>query len=236
MANKKSSTNTKSNSVNQNVLSRIESEKIKPDSEAEVVGRRLLPVLAAGVLAVFSGLVVYSVLRMLTFYGNFGSNESGGILLSLGLLFVTLLGIGLCAVAISRSDWGYRYRAGGVIAVALAVTLAFGLVFTQGPVERFLDDIGVTSRFRLDERMLNESAAYGKIIEVSNDSLRVEIMGGGSLRVKREKNARIYPRGFKLDKGQIVAVLIDDRGVAKWIRILPENHPAGRGLQNDFLR
>lgn len=226
MAEKKKT--SKVHSLNESVISRIEKEKIKPDSEVEVVGKRLLPVLAAGVLAVFSGLVVYSVLRMLTFYGSFGSRESGGILLSLGLLGATLLGVSLCATAISRSDWGYRYRAGGIIAVALAVTLAFGLVFTQGPVERFLDNIGVTSRFRLDERMLNESAVYGRIAKLNNQDLRVEIMGGGELNIKQDRNTRIYPRGFKLSVGQAVAVLIDDNGVARWIRVLPDDHPAGR--------
>ncbi len=218
---------TKKDSLNSSVLWRIESEKIKPDSEVEVVGRRLLPVLAAGILALFSGLVVYSVLRMLTFYGSFGSSESGGILLSLGLLAATLLGVTLCATAISRSDWGYRYRAGGIIAVALAVTLAFGLVFTQGPVERFLDNIGVTSRFRLDERMLNDSAVYGRVTKLNKDDLRIELMGGGELQVKTEKSTRIYPRGFVIREGEVVAVLIDERGVAKWVRVLPEDHPAG---------
>jgi hypothetical protein len=66
----------KMESLNKNVISRIEAEKIKPDSEVEVVGKRLLPIVAAGVLAILSGLAVYSVLRMLTFYGSFGSDEA----------------------------------------------------------------------------------------------------------------------------------------------------------------
>jgi hypothetical protein len=220
----------KMESLNKNVISRIEAEKIKPDSEVEVVGKRLLPIVAAGVLAILSGLAVYSVLRMLTFYGSFGSDEAGGFLLALSLTGATLLGVTLCAVAISKSDWGYKHRVGGIVALALAVVLAFGMVLMQGPVERFLDNAGITSRLRLDERMLNESAVYGKITKLNSDNLRIEIMGGGTLKIDLQKSTRIYPRGFKLSEGQAVAVLIDDEGAAKWIRVLPDDHPVGRDI------
>lgn len=210
------------------VLRRIQLEKIKPDSEIEVRGKRLIPVLAAGVLALFSGLVIYSVLRMITFYGSFGSSESGGLLWSLLLLLMTFVGIGLCVLAISRSDWGYRHRVGGIAAVVVAVVLAFSTVLMQGPIERFIDSIGLGSKIRLEERMLDESSVYGLVTSVSERDFRIELMGGGSVRVKVDGQTRVYPNSSRIRQGQVVAVLMKEDSVARWVRILPANHPAGR--------
>lgn len=212
-----------------NILEKIQAENLKPKSEVRVTGKQILPLLLGAFFAVCSGLAIYGVASSVRFYSDYG--ELSSLLVSLGMLFALLVLIGIAAWTIHRSEWGYKFRYTVVWMIVLFSSIGIGAVLMHGPVERFVDKFGLNDRLRAEDRLLGESAVYGKIGAVGDDRIRIDIAGGGFLNVGIERDTKIFPMGMDLETGQTVGVILkSDSKTAKWVRVLPPNHPAGRGV------
>jgi hypothetical protein len=109
-ANKKEKAEVETPRVKLNALQRISGGEIEPKSELRVVCKRLLPVSLAGLFALLSGVAIYTTLRTVLFYRNYGENSA--LLLSLFLIRATMLSLNLYGGVFfaRRSEWGYRFR------------------------------------------------------------------------------------------------------------------------------
>lgn len=212
------------------VLETIESEKLKPKSEIRTTGKHFFPLVLGFFFALCSGIAIYGVANSVRFYSDYGDISS--LVVSLGMLFALILMVGIATWAIHRSDWGYRLRYTVVLLIVLFSSIGIGAVLMQGPVERLVDKLGINNNLRPEDRMLNDSAIYGKINTVNDENLRVDIMGGGVVNIEIDGRTRVFPLGTELKGGQVVAVILrSDDNVAKWVRVLPPNHPAGHGMR-----
>lgn len=211
------------------VLEKIESEKLKPKSEIRTTGKQFFPLVLGLFFALCSGVAIYGVASSVRFYSDYGDVSS--LLVSLMMLFALVLMVGIATWAIHRSEWGYRLRYTVVLLIVLFSSIGVGAVLMQGPVERLVDKLGLNDNLRAEDRLLGESTIYGKIGRVEGQDLRIDIMGGGSVSVEIDNQTRVFPLGADLRQGQTVGVILrSDSGVAKWVRVLPPNHPVGKGL------
>lgn len=212
------------------VLEKIEAEKLKPKSEVRVTGKQFFPLVLGIFFAFCSGLAVYGVASSVRFYSDYG--EVSSLLVSLLMLFALVFLIGTATWAIHRSEWGYRLRYAVVLLIVLFSSVGIGAVLMQGPVERLVDRLGVNDNLRAEDRLLGESAVYGRITSIDDENLRLEIMGGGVINVEIDSKTRVFPLGAELKRTQVVGVILrSDSNVAKWVRVLPANHPAGKRLE-----
>lgn len=215
-------------------LERIEVEKLKPKSEIRTTGKRFLPIVIGTLFALVSGMVIYGSTSAVRFYADYGDISS--LLFSLALLIFMCALIAAATWTVHRSEWGYRLRSYVVLVIILASAVGFAAVLMQGPVERFADRIGLTNRLRVEDRMFGESTIYGRISEVSGSSIKVELMGGGLINIAIDNETRFFPRDSKLKKGQVVGVILKSNSkLARWIRVLPPDHPAGRKVVSRFF-
>lgn len=211
------------------ILEKIQSENLKPKSEVRVTGKQVLPLLLGVFFALCSGLAVYGVASSVRFYSDYG--EISSLLVSLGMLFALMLLIGIAAWTIHRSEWGYKFRYTVVWMIVLFSSIGIGAVLMQGPVERMVDKFGLNDRLRAEDRLFGNSTVYGKVSIVTEDRIRIEIMGGGFLNVDIDKDTKVYPIGARVSNGQLVGVILKtDSKTAKWIRVLPPNHPLEKAL------
>ena len=210
-------------------LERIQAEHLKPKSEVRVTGKRFFPIVVGGFFAAVSGVAVYGVASAVRFYGDYGDLSS--LVWSL-VLFAMVVGfISLAAWAIHRSEWGYRLRYAVVVMIAVASSIGLGAVLMQEPVERIIDRVGIAGNLRAEDRILNSSTVYGRILVVDEDRLVVDLVGGQSLEAKLSSSTKIFPREVKLKNGQLVAVILkNETNEAVWVRVLPSDHPSGRDL------
>lgn len=209
------------------VLEKIESEKLKPKSEIRTAGKQFFPLVLGIFFALCSGLAIYGVASSVRFYSDYGDVSS--LLVSLFMLLALMLMVGVATWAIHRSEWGYRLRYAVVFLIVLFSSVAIGAVLMQGPVERLVDRLGLNDNLRAEDRILNESTIYGRISEVDEQNLRVSLTGGSSLMIGLDDQTKIFPFGTDLKIGQVVAVIVkSDSNVAKWVRVLPPSHPAGK--------
>jgi len=212
------------------VLEKIESEKLKPKSEIRTTGKQFFPLVLGLFFALCSGVAIYGVASSVRFYSDYGDVSS--LLVSLLMLFALVLMVGIATWAIHRSEWGYRFRYTVVLLIVLFSSIGIGAVLMQGPVERLVDRLGLNDNLRAEDRLLGESTIYGKIAQIEDQDLRIDIMGGGSVSVEIDSQTRVFPLGADLKQGQTVGVILrSDSDVAKWVRVLPPNHPAGRVIQ-----
>lgn len=209
------------------ILEKIQEEKLKPKSEVRVTGKQFFPLALGVFFALCSGLAIYGVASSVRFYSDYG--EVSSLLISLAMLFALILLIGIATWTIHRSEWGYKLRYTVVLMIVLFSSIGIGAVLMQGPVERVVDKLGLNDRLRAEDRLLGESTVYGKVGEVKESSLKIELMGGGSLNVTVNDDTRVFPLGAVVKPGQVVGVILrEDSSVAKWVRVLPPDHPAGR--------
>lgn len=212
------------------ILEKIEAEKLKPKSEIRTTGKQLLPLALGVFFALCSGVAIYGVASSVRFYSDYGDLSS--LAVSLMMLFGLILMIGAATWVIHRSEWGYRLRYAVVLLIVLSSSIAIGAVLMQGPVERLVDRLGLNDNLRAEDRILNEGTVYGKISQVDGQNLRLSLTGGGSLRVGLDDQTRVFPFGADLRDGQVVAVIVrSDSNVAKWVRVLPPDHPAGKDFR-----
>lgn len=211
------------------VLEKIQEDKLKPKSEIRTTGKQLFPLALGAFFALCSGLAIYGMASSVRFYSDYGDISS--LLISLAMLFALILLIGIATWTIHRSEWGYRLRYTVVLMIVLFSSLGIGAVLMQGPVERIVDKFGLNNRLRAEDRLLGESTLYGTISAVDRGNIKVDLMGGGLLNVEVDEDTRVYPAGMELKPGQVVGVILESESkTAKWIRVLPPNHPAGRKL------
>lgn len=211
------------------VLEKIQEEKLKPKSEIRTTGKLFFPLALGAFFALCSGLAIYGVASSVRFYSDYGGISS--LLVSLAMLFALILLIGIATWTIHRSEWGYRLRYTVVLMIVLFSSVGIGAVLMQGPVERFVDKLGLNDRLRAEDRLLGESTIYGKIEVVNEDDIKVDLMGGGLLNVGLDSDTRVFPMGAELKAGQVVGVILrQDSNTAKWVRVLPPNHPAGQRM------
>lgn len=212
-----------------NVLEKIQAEKLKPKSEVRVVGKQLLPLALGAFFALCSGLAIYGVASSVRFYSDYG--EISSLLISLAMLFALIALVGIATWTIHRSEWGYRLRYMVVLMIVLFSSVGVGAVLMQGPVERVVDKLGLNDRLRAEDRLLGESTIYGTISSIGEDNVKVELMGGGVLNVSIDEDTKVFPMGMDLRPGQVVGVILrSESKTAKWVRVLPPNHPAGRKM------
>jgi len=212
------------------VLEKIESEKLKPKSEVRVTGKQLFPLALGSFFALCSGIAIYGVASSVRFYSDYGDISS--LLVSLFMLFGLILMVGIATWAIHRSEWGYRLRYTVVLLIVLFSSIGIGAVLMQSPVERLVDKLGLNDNLRAEDRLLGESTIYGKIGQIDGQDLIINIMGGESVSVEVDGQTRVFPLGVDLKEGQVVGVILrSDSNTAKWVRVLPPNHPAGRGIR-----
>lgn len=212
------------------VLEKIEAEKLKPKSEIRTTGKQFFPLVLGLFFALCSGVAIYGVASSVRFYSDYGDISS--LLVSLFMLFALVMLVGVATWAIHRSEWGYRLRYTMVLLIVLFSSIGIGAVLMQGPVERLVDKLGLNDNLRAEDRLLGESTIYGKIDDIDGRDLRVSLMGGGQVNVEVDGKTRVFPLGSDLREGQVVGVILrQDSDVAKWVRVLPPSHPAGKGLR-----
>lgn len=209
------------------VLERIQNEKLRPKSEVRTTGKKLFPFVVAFLFSLFSALAIYGATSAVSFYTSYGD---GSALFWSILLLVILFGlVGAAAWSVHRSEWGYRFRFVVIVMIISAGSIGFSAVLMQGPAERFIDRVGIGDRLRPEDRLLDESAIYGRVSSVEDDTLNIELIGGGNFKVDITSKTRIFPRESALRPGQVVAVVLEaDTGEAEWIRVLPADHHSGR--------
>ena len=216
-ANKKEKAEVETPRVKLNALQRISGGEIEPKSELRVVCKRLLPVSLAGLFALLSGVAIYTTLRTVLFYRNYGENSA--LLLSL-FLFALLL-------ALQRSEWGYRFRFIFLTMLMLAVAVGSGAVLFSGPTGSLGNRIGLGDRLRPEDRIFASSNLMGRVEKIDGDSVTISL-GSGPRNVERAElvelsltgRARLIPKDARLKVGQKVIVLADEDGDIEWIKIL----------------
>lgn len=217
-----------------NALERIEAEKMKPKSEIRTTGKRFFPIAIGMLFAFVSGLAIYGTASAVRFYADYGDTSS--LLISLALLVFMFGLIATATLTVHRSEWGYKLRSFVVLMIIFASAAGFAAVLMQGPVERLADKIGLTSRLRAEDRILGENTVYGRISSVNGKVVKIDLMGGGIITISTNDDTRVFPMGVELKSGQVVGVILRaDSKLAKWVRVLPANHPAGRKVVSGFF-
>ena len=208
-------------------LETIQAEKLKPKSEVRTTGKKLFPFAIASLFSLFSALAIYGAASAVNFYGDYG--DASSLFWSIILLLILFVLVGISAWFVHRSEWGYKFRVTVILMIIIAASVGFSAVLMQGPAERFIDRLGIGDRLRPEDRLLGESAVYGVIQSVDDDMVNIELVGGGNMVVNVTDKTRFFPMGSSVKEGQVVAVILDSKsGDARWIRVLPANHPAGR--------
>jgi preprotein translocase subunit YajC len=207
---------------------------MKPKSEIRTTGKRFFPIAIGMFFAFVSGLAIYGTASAVRFYADYGDLSS--LLVSLAMLLFMFGLIVTATITVHRSEWGYKLRSFVVLMIIFATATGFAAVLMQGPVERFADKLGLTNRLRAEDRLLGESTVYGRISKVGKDSIEIDLMGGGLIKVSLDASTRVFPMGTELKNSQVVGVILrSDSKVAKWVRVLPPNHPAGRKVVSGFF-
>lgn len=212
----------KSAKVKLNALQRISAEEIEPKSELRVVCKRLLPLGLGGLFALLSGIAIYTTLRTVLFYRNYGENSA--LLLSAFLFLLLLALISMAAFSLQRSEWGYRFRFTFLTMLVLAVAVGSGAVLFSSPTGSLGDRIGLGERLRPEDRIFSNSNLMGRVAEIGEDSVKISLDHGPRAAEQVELNltgkARLIPKDARLKVGQKVIVLADEDGNIEWIRIL----------------
>ena len=224
-ANKKEKAEVETPRVKLNALQRISGGEIEPKSELRVVCKRLLPVSLAGLFALLSGVAIYTTLRTVLFYRNYGENSA--LLLSLFLFALLLALIYMAAYSLQRSEWGYRFRFIFLTMLMLAVAVGSGAVLFSGPTGSLGNRIGLGDRLRPEDRIFASSNLMGRVEKIDGDSVTISL-GSGPRNVERAElvelsltgRARLIPKDARLKVGQRVIVLADEGGNIEWIKIL----------------
>ncbi|HRV76044.1 MAG: hypothetical protein H6799_02225 [Candidatus Nomurabacteria bacterium] len=212
------------------VLEKIEAEKLKPKSEIRTTGKQYFPLVLGVFFALCSGVAIYGVTSSVRFYSDYGDTSS--LLVSLFMLFSLIILVGAATWAIHRSEWGYRLRYTVIFSIVLFSSIGIGAVLMQGPVERFVDKLGINNNLRAEDRLLNESTIYGKITDIKRNNLKISLMGGGEINVGIDGDTKVFPMGAEIRENQVVGVILkSDSKIARWVRVLPANHPAGRNIR-----
>lgn len=208
--------------VKLSALERISGGEFEPKSELRVVLKRLFPLCLAGLFALLSGIAIYTTLRTVLFYRNYGENSA--LLLSLFLFGLLLSLICMAAYSLRRSEWGYRFRFIFLSMLVLAVAIGSGAVLFSGPTGSLGNRIGLGDRLRPEDRIFASSNFIGVVEEIDEDSVSITLDSGlratETVELGLTGKARLIPKDARLKVGQRVIVLADEGGNIEWIKIL----------------